>query len=182
MARSTRPRHEKQTTNRANRGLTAGQRLFDGLLALLFGVALGFLVLRNAAHYGDVFPMLWRDYLANRYIVFLNVAPVAFASVVLWVLIGRVWLSSLITGTVFLMASFGNYFKIYFRGDPVVAADMTILREVGNISSRYPIELTGWMLKAIAVTVAAVILTAIPALTILLIIVITMLKNRKNEI
>ncbi len=149
-------RAEKKNRQHAG-GLTGRERAFDGLLAVLSGVALGFAVLRIAAHYGDVYPELWHDFVRNYYVIGLNVLPVVLVSVALWLIVGRVWLSSLLTAAVFVGASLGNYFKIFYRGDPFVAADLTILREVGNISSRYPIELAPWMISVI-VRVAVLVL------------------------
>ncbi len=139
----------KHTTNKTPYRPAVRGFLTDGLLAVLAGFAIGLTALVNTARYGAVFPMMAADYLRHPAVILLNVLPAVLVSLALWLLLNRLWLSTLLTAAVFLVASFGNYFKIFFRGDPFVAADLSILREVGDISGRYPIAPTKWMIAEI---------------------------------
>ena len=131
--------------------LTRKQIAIDGILAVLFGAALGLAVLLNTARYGTVTAELTRDFLTHPIVIALNLLPVVVLTVGFWLLTGRVWAAAIPPMAVFLFGSFTNYFKIYYRSDPVVAADLRILREVGNISERYPIVLTRWMIAEIVI-------------------------------
>jgi len=146
----------KHTTNKTSYGTAGKDFRNDGLLAILFGALTGLIVLFNTARYGSVFPMLAVDYLTHPPVILFNVLPVLLASFALWLLFGSVALSSLITAAVSLVASFGNYFKIFYRGDPFVAADLSVLREAGGISSRYPIVPTRWMIAELVLCAACV--------------------------
>ena len=80
----------------------------------------------------------------------LNLLPVLLALLVLWLAFGQAWLGCLIVGTLHFLMSAGNYFKLQFRDDPLVWADLHRLREGFRMSDQYNVAFTPLMWTWIA--------------------------------
>ena len=121
---------------RPDERLSTGRRVLFWLWnALLLGgaaAALGLLSLVLApAQYG--WNLFW-DYLSNPALVALNLLPPVVLAALLYGLTGRAWLAYALTALPVLGLSVGNYYKLAFRDDPVIAADLLLLGEAGNLS------------------------------------------------
>ena len=81
-------------------------------------------------------------YLECPLIFLLNFLPVLLLLLLLWFATGRSWLSFLLTAAVIVGGSLGNYYKLYFRNDPVIFSDLLILREAGKMTGSYPLFLS----------------------------------------
>ena len=71
---------------------------------------------------------------------FLNTLPVLLILGLLWLSTGHAWLASLVTGGAVFLLSAGNYFKILFRGDPLVWEDLHLLQEASQMAGQYTLE------------------------------------------
>lgn len=80
---------------------------------------------------------LLRCYFARPLVLLLNFLPVAGLLALLWGLTGRSWLAYLLTGVLFVGGAAGNYYKLFFRDDPVLFADLLILKEAGDMAGKY---------------------------------------------
>lgn len=70
----------------------------------------------------------------------LNTLPVLLILGFLWLATGQAWLASLLTGALVFLLSGGNYFKILFRGDPLVWEDLHLLQEASQMAGEYKIQ------------------------------------------
>ena len=106
---------------------------------------------------------LFYGYLAHPGLVALNLLPPVVLTALLYGLTGRAWLAYAVTALPVLGLSAGNYYKLTFRDDPVVAADMLLLGEAGNMAGRYQLFLFGKLIAAVGVAVASALLLALLA-------------------
>lgn len=145
--------------------LSAGRRVIFWIwnAVLLAGavVLLGLSSLVLApGYYGWV--LFW-DYLNHPAILILNLLPPLVLAVLLYGIIGRAWLSYLITTVPVLALSFGNYYKLAFRDDPVMAADMLVLGEAGKMAGQYQLFLSTKLLCALLAALLSILLLALLA-------------------
>lgn len=84
----------------------------------------------------------------------LNLLPVLAVLLLLYGLTGRAQLSFLVTAAAVLGLSVGNYYKLMFRNDPVMFADLLLLKEAGDMAGKYHLFLN-WKLLLVLFCVAA---------------------------
>lgn len=116
-------------------------------------------MLAPAAYGWDLF---W-DYLHDPAILALNLLPPLALMVLLYGVTGRTWLAYLITAIPLLGLSFGNYYKLVFRDDPVMASDLLILGEAGQMAGNYRLFLSTKLACALIAAAVSVILLALLA-------------------
>lgn len=141
---------------RPESGLSAPRRaafwLWNALLLGGAAIGLGLLSLVLApSQFGWV--LFW-DYWAHPGLIVLNLLPPVVLAALFYGATGRPWLAYVLTALPVLGLSFGNYYKLAFRDDPVIAADMLLLGEAGNMAGKYQLYLTD---KLAAVLVCAVL-------------------------
>ena len=93
---------------------------------------------------------MFSDYLAHPVLVLLNLLPTVVLAALLYGFTGRGWLAYLITAAVVLGLSAGNTYKLFFRDDPVLAGDLLLLGEAGDMAGKYQLFLFSKLLLAIA--------------------------------
>lgn len=150
---------------RPDSGLSAPRRaafwLWNGLLMLGAALVLGLLCLMLApAQYGWE---LFFDYLDHPALVALNLVPPAVLMALFYGLTGRAWLSYVLTALPVLGLAAGNAYKMFFRDDPVIAADLLLLGEAGNMAGKYQLFLFGKLCAALACAVLSALLLALLA-------------------
>jgi len=125
-------------------GLSDGKKavfwLWNGIILLMAGICLGGLSLFFA--YGDYPDILMKSYFQHPLIAALNIAPVVLGLLLVYFLLGRPWLSFLITGVVVWGFSLGNYYKLRFRDDPLMFQDLKNFREASSIALAENYDLT----------------------------------------
>ena len=146
-------------------GLSKGRRAaFWVWNALLLGGAalvLGMLSLVMApGQYG--WELFW-DYLAHPGLLALNLLPPVVLAALLYGLTGRAWLAYALAALPVLGLSAGNTYKLFFRDDPVVAADLLLLGEAGNMAGKYRLFLFGKLAIALAGALVSILLLALLA-------------------
>lgn len=149
----TRPADSLSAKRRAifwiwNAVLLAGAVVLLGLSSLVLA----------PGYYGWV--LFW-DYLSHPVILILNLLPPLVLALLLYGIFGRAWLSYLITAVPVLALSFGNYYKLAFRDDPVMAADMLVLGEAGKMAGQYQLFLSTKLLCALLAALLSVLLLAL---------------------
>ena len=143
-------------------GLSAPRRaafwLWNGLLMLGAALALGLLCLMLApAQYGWE---LFYDYLDHPALVALNLLPPVVLMALLYGLSGRAWLAYALTSLPVLGLAAGNAYKMFFRDDPVIAADLLLLGEAGNMAGKYQLFLFGKLAAALGCALVSALLLA----------------------
>ena len=92
-------------------------------------------------------------FLEKPIILLLNFLPIATILFLFYGLIGRPAISFLATAAPVIAYSFGTHYKLMFRDDPVMFADLFILKEVGNMAGNYRLFLDRTLLSAIVCVV-----------------------------
>ena len=123
---------------------------------LLFGsAALGVVTLLFA--YGAYPNAVFRAYLANGELLLLNILPVVWLVFLLYALVGRAWLAFGLGSAASLGLTFGNFFKILFRDDPLYFEDLLILREAGEMAGGYDVFIDKRIALAVLCAVAGTV-------------------------
>ena len=144
-------------------GLSQGRRIAFWLwnVLLLAGGALGLGLLSLILAPSQFGWVLFWDYLAHPGLMALNLLPPVVLAALFYGAAGRAWLAYALAALPVLGLAFGNYYKLAFRDDPVIAADLLLLGEAGNMADKYQLYLTG---KLAAALVCAVLGAAVLAL------------------
>ena len=146
-------------------GLSAPRRaafwIWNGLMMLGAALVLGLLCLMLApAQYGWE---LFYDYFAHPGLVALNLIPPVVLMALLYGLTGRAWLAYVLTVLPALGLAAGNAYKMFFRDDPVIAADLLLLGEAGNMAGKYQLFLFGKLAAALGCAALSAVLLALLA-------------------
>ncbi len=147
------------------KGMTAKNKVLYGafniLLLLAASAALGLASLLIA--YGPAYSnRIFIDYLCHPMILFLNIAPAAVLTFLLYGIIGRGWIAYSVSSVVVLGFSMANYFLLKFRDDPLMFSDILYIKEAANISSEgYDYSLGSKMIFAILTCVFFVLVLLI---------------------
>lgn len=107
------------------------------IMVVLAGCGIGLVSLVLA--YGDYSWGVFLGYFRHPLIAFLNILPVVLFLLLCWCLTGRAWVSFLLTCALFLSASVGSYFKLMFRDDPFVFADISSITTAMGVAGNYAI-------------------------------------------
>ena len=102
-------------------------------LAAATGLALISLLLA-VGHYG--LNLSW-GYFERPILLLLNLLPCVGLMFLMYGLTGRASWAFAVTAAVVLGLSVGNYYKLVFRDDPVMFADLFLLKEAGNMAGSY---------------------------------------------
>lgn len=136
------------------------------LILLLWALGLGVASLYLACPgYGTP---LFLAYLAEIPLLVLNLLPVIVIVFLFYLLTNRIWLATLGSSVLVLVPTVVNYLKLSFRGDPLMASDITLFSEAMQISTRYTLtpELLWPVIlicgAALVLTIAAIFLPKSP--------------------
>ena len=116
-------------------GRKAGFWAWNGVWVILAAIGIGFASLLMA--FGPYALRLALGLLDRPLILLLNLLPPVVVMVLLWALVGRTGAAFLLTAGLALGLSAGNYFKLTFRDDPLMLADLLLLKEAGNMAGNY---------------------------------------------
>ncbi len=108
-------------------------------LVVLSAAGIGVLSLLLA--YGDYSWGVFVGYFTHPLLLLLNLLPVVLLELLLWCVTGRAWVSFLLTAAVILGASTGSYFKLLFRDDPFVFADIPSISTAMGVAGNYAIAM-----------------------------------------
>lgn len=125
--------------------LSLGAALGIGVLSLFFAAVTD----RTA---------MFVSYFTHPLIALLNLAPVVLLFFLLYFLLGKAWLSYLLTAGVVLGFTVASWFKLQFRNDPLMFEDLLLLKEAGNMAGKYQLFLTKTMAAALVVLALGLLL------------------------
>ncbi|MBQ9646894.1 MAG: LTA synthase family protein [Oscillospiraceae bacterium] len=125
-------------------------QLYLALFLVGFAAANGYLALRLAAcSYAPLYhPAVWASYFDHPPIVLLNVLPAIAFMALGYFLTRRAWAAYLISAVPTIGLALVNYYKIQLRGDPLLAADLRLVRTAGGILGHYRLDLSRVVLVA----------------------------------
>lgn len=86
---------------------------------------------------------LWAHYCSQPELWYLNLLPGVLLIWLFYFLLGRCYLAYLAAALPVLAVAVVNYYKIQLRGDPLLASDLSLLSEAGNMADKYTLELEG---------------------------------------
>jgi phosphoglycerol transferase MdoB-like AlkP superfamily enzyme len=120
-------------------------------LLLAMGIGLGLVSLYFGA--GNFKLPMFFSYFSVPYLLFLNLFPAVFLIFFLYFVFNRVWAGFLAGSVVLLLLTWIDYFKLLFRNDPLMAADLCLFSESVTMAGRYNLRLD-W--KIICVLLACI--------------------------
>lgn len=123
-----------------NGGWTAVAGLGIGLLSLLLAV-------------GPYSIRLTLGYFERPVILLLNLLPVLALTLLFYGVTGRAHWTFLLTAAPVLGLTVGNYYKLAFRDDPLMFADLFLLKEAGNMAGKYHLFLDHRLVPALVAVV-----------------------------
>lgn len=109
--------------------------LWNALLIAGAAAAMGLISLALAP--GNYGWEIFFDYLKRPALLALNLLPPLALIALFYGLTGRAWIAYVLTALPVLGLSVGNYYKLAFRDDPVIASDLLILNEAGKMAESY---------------------------------------------
>ena len=122
-------------------------------LGILSASALGLSLVSLLLALGPYSLGLVRGYFECPLILLLNFLPCLVLLLFLYGLTGRSGCSFLITAGITLGFSVANYYKLMFRDDPLMFADLLLIKEAGNMAGKYKLFLD-WKLIVMLLCVA----------------------------
>ena len=113
---------------------------WNGALLLLAGICLGALSLAFA--FGTYAKALFWSYFTHPLIALLNILPVLLLLLIVHGLLGRPWLSFLVSSVIVGGLSLANYYLLRCRDDPLMFEDIKYIREAGAITQNANYDLS----------------------------------------
>lgn len=117
------------------------------------------LLLAIGVFYYEIF---W-SYFSHPLILLLNWIPILLMQILFLILFNRNWAAFLATSAVVLGASAGDFFKLKFRNEPFVFADIPSISTALHVAGEYDVRLNGRILLAIGVVLLTAVLLAVLA-------------------
>lgn len=130
---------------------------------LLIGAALLVGLVSMTLAIGSYGWAIFFDMLKNPTLIALNVLPPVVVAVLFYGIVGRAWIAYLVAAVPFGVLAIGNFYKLAFRDDPVVAADLLILGEAGKMAAQYKLFYADKVLMAFVVIIVSTVLLALMA-------------------
>lgn len=91
----------------------------------------------------------FKIYWKQTSVVLLNGIPILITLILFYILTKRLWLSFGITNFLVFIMGFVNRTKLIYRDDPFVATDLTLFTEAFEMSKRYELKITLFMVVLI---------------------------------
>ena len=103
---------------------------------------------------------IFRSYFTHPLILFLNWLPVLLLQMLFLLAFNRNWAAFLATAVVVLGASAGDFFKLKFRNEPFVFADIPSISTAMQVAGEYDIRLNGRLLLCMVAVLVITLLLA----------------------
>lgn len=137
-------------------GLSAGRHrafwLWNSLMLLCAAAGVTAVMLLLAP--GDYRLAVFLGYFRHPLIFLANFLPIALLMLLGLAVTARPWAAYLFGAVPAMALAFGNYYKLAFRDDPVLFADLLILGEAGEMAGQYRLFLDWKLILALACILA----------------------------
>lgn len=94
---------------------------------------------------------------SDKYILLMNIWPLFVTMLLIFFITNRVWLSFLSVGTITFIIAEVNRFKMTFRDDPFVFADVLLFNEAKNMMGKYSLFLDKVSFLAITFIITTIV-------------------------
>lgn len=111
------------------------KEILEIALLLFVCISCGFSMLWLAS--GQYPDLVYMGYIKNVEILILNILPVVLLIFFLYAIIGRSWAAYLMGSVIVYIISLCNYYKLFFRDDPLMFEDVLLSREATNMLGTY---------------------------------------------
>lgn len=138
---------------------SCGRVVFAFLAAIFGGIVTGLCSLYLATGVYSI--EMFVSYLKNPYILLLNMAVPLLLSVIFYLLINRAVWSYAATSAVVMIPTVIHYYKMAFRGDPLIFADLSLAAESKQMLETYKLFVDKRLGAYIAVLVLGIVLLAV---------------------
>ena len=132
--------------------------VFAFIAVILGGIFTSLCSLYFATHTYSI--EMFVSYLANPYILLLNVAPVVILSIVFYLLFNSAVWAYVSTTALVMIPTLVHYFKMSLRGDPLIFADMSLALESAKMLESYDLFIDSRIAVYIGALVFSIILFA----------------------
>lgn len=139
----------------ASRGRTAAFWCWNGGMLLCAAAGVTAVMLFLAA--GNYSLRVFEGYFLHPQLFLLNFLPVLLLMALGYAATGRAWSAYLFGAIPAMVYAFGNYYKMVFRNDPVMFADLLILGEASNMAGQYELFLNARLVLALCCVLAGLI-------------------------
>lgn len=133
------------------------KNIFTGLLLVTSSLCLGFLCLAHAMP--DNRRNMLESYFDHPWTIFLNLLPPVLFALILWLLTNRAVVAYGCTAGLFFTLAMANWYKLYFRNDPLMFGDLFLIQEANNMLERYHLFMTrGIFLSIVLILLGGVVM------------------------
>lgn len=119
------------------------------LLLLIMSMLCGVMMLLLAT--GQYSVLVYLGYIKDVKLFALNILPVSILILLLYAITGKCWIAYLSGGSILYIISLCNYFKLYFRDDPLMFEDILLAREATAMVETYSLFVDWKIIAAFAV-------------------------------
>jgi len=100
---------------------------------------------------------MYLSYFKSALLLLMNYIPIFFLMCLTYIIFNRLWAAFSLTGLIFFVMSLVNKFKLMYRDDPFVFADIKLVGESMIMARKYNIRLSFKMLMVLAAIIAIAI-------------------------
>lgn len=111
------------------------KEILEILLLLLMSIICGGSMLWLAI--GQYPDLVYQGYMKDAQIFALNILPIVILIFFLYAIIGKSWVSYFLGSALSYIICLCNYFKLFFRDDPLMFEDLLLTREATNMVGTY---------------------------------------------
>ncbi len=122
------------------------------LLLFLMSILCGGILLLLAP--GQYSVLVYLGYIKDVKLFVLNMLPVIALIIFIYTITGKTWLAYFLGGSITCIIYLCNYYKLFFRDDPLMFEDILLAREAKNMAETYSF-FVDWKVAAAFMVVAA---------------------------
>ena len=97
---------------------------------------------------GQYSALVYVGYIKDIKLFVLNILPVIILILFLYTITGRCWIAYLLGGAISYSIYLCNYFKLFFRDDPLMFEDILLAREASTMTATYSLFVDGKIIAA----------------------------------
>ena len=99
-------------------------------------------------------------YVLYPVVVILNALPVFLIISLFYFLFGKIWIGTIVAYLPLIILNIANYFKTYFRDEPLKMTDLSLISEMQNITQNYELKISLGIILGVILAVAAIYVAA----------------------
>lgn len=136
-------------------------RLWNGVIFVLMACGIGVCSLLLA--FGHYSWGIFSGYFRHPLILLLNLLPVVLLALLFLFITGRIWIAFLVTSAIIILPTVGSYFKLLFRDDPFIFADVSAIATASGVAGKYNLAMDERLWAVLAFVVLGTVFLALTA-------------------